>query len=58
MYFLPQQFHLVSEPEKADFLVSWTQAGCNFTMFGQVVAEVQRFGVDAGGGQGSAGVRR
>jgi hypothetical protein len=25
--------------------VSWTQAGCNFTMFGQVVAEVQRFGV-------------
>jgi hypothetical protein len=45
MYFLPRQFHLVSEPEKADFLVSWTQAGCNFTMFGQVVAEVQRFGV-------------
>ncbi|EWY41017.1 hypothetical protein N825_30475 [Skermanella stibiiresistens SB22] len=45
MYFLPRQFHLVSEPEQADFLVSWTQAGCNFTMFGQVVSEVQRFGV-------------
>ena len=45
MYFLPDQFQLVGEPEKADFLVSWTQAGCNFTMFGQVVAEVQRFGV-------------
>ena len=45
MYFLPHQFYLVDKPEKADFLVSWTQAGCNFTMFGQVVAEVQRFGV-------------
>ncbi|UEM02519.1 glycosyltransferase family 39 protein [Skermanella rosea] len=45
MYFLPPQFRLVGEPEQADFLVSWTQAGCNFTMFGQVVAEVQRFGV-------------
>ena len=57
MYFLPDQFQLVGEPEKADFLVSWTQAGCNFTKSGQVVAEVndRRRGR---AGQGPAGVGR
>lgn len=46
MYHLPRQFRLVGSPDRADFLISWTQDDCDRKIPGRTIVEVARMGAN------------